>query len=160
TINYVANFFVSFEDILQIFHLTSAVPTEHELSPSKAEMVSPLPHVDSILTDDSTATKGSPENEAVVRSRIVAIILTTLAKMKQEYMTKPKPIPRVSITSSSSVMSGSSIASIESINSIHLQSSRISNSLDSRWRNGAIVGSRGLFPLVRHAQRLFDEYGY
>jgi hypothetical protein len=36
--------------------------------------------VDSILTDYSTATKGSPENGAVVRLRIVAIILTTLAK--------------------------------------------------------------------------------
>ncbi|KAJ5960300.1 uncharacterized protein N7479_007450 [Penicillium vulpinum] len=65
------------------FNLTHCLPTEFELSPSKSEPVTVPPHLNSILADYDTATGGSPRNEALIRSRIDAIILATLAKIKR-----------------------------------------------------------------------------
>ncbi|KAJ6138333.1 hypothetical protein N7471_004819 [Penicillium samsonianum] len=98
------------------FSLTHCPPTEFELSPSKTEQASLPPHLDSILADYDMATGGSPKNEALIRSRIDVIILTTLVKMKREFLAKP----RTSVTSSS-------------LKSVHLQFER---EIKFVWKSG------------------------
>ncbi|KGO44261.1 hypothetical protein PEX2_035940 [Penicillium expansum] len=83
------------------FNLTQCLPTEFELSPSKTEKVFLPPHLNSILVEYDVATGGSPTNEALIRSRIDVIILTTLAKMKRELVAKP----HISVASSASPQS-------------------------------------------------------
>lgn len=106
------------------FNLTQCLPTEFELSPSKTEKVFLPPHlstfdyryeyvfsltrIDSILVEYDVATGGSPTNEALIRSRIDVIILTTLAKIKRELVAKPR----------------TSVASSASPQSVHLQFGR------------------------------------
>ncbi|KGO71819.1 hypothetical protein PITC_028220 [Penicillium italicum] len=81
------------------FNLTHCLPTEFELSPSKTEKTSLPPHL---------TTGGSPTNKALIQSRIDVIILTTLAKMKREFVAKPL----------------TSVAASASLESVHLQFKR------------------------------------
>ncbi|KAJ5834915.1 hypothetical protein N7447_000941 [Penicillium robsamsonii] len=93
------------------FNLAHCPPTEFELSPRKTEKVSLSSHLNSILADYDMATGGSPKSEALIRSRINVIILTTLAKMKREFVAK------LSTSVASSTVSST-------IKSIHLQFER------------------------------------
>ncbi|KAJ5514226.1 hypothetical protein N7463_003778 [Penicillium fimorum] len=70
------------------FNLTHCPPTEFELSPRETEEVSLPSYLNSILADYDMATGGSPKSETLIRSRINVIILTTLAKMKREFVAK------------------------------------------------------------------------
>lgn len=114
------------------FNLTYRLPTELEFSPRKTEKISLPPHlskldgryeyvhtftcIDSVLIDCGIATSGSPINETLIRSRINVIILTTLAKMKREFPTKPR----------------TPVASPASLKSIHLQFDR---EIDFIWKS-------------------------
>ncbi|KXG50158.1 uncharacterized protein PGRI_061250 [Penicillium griseofulvum] len=105
-------------EIPKIFSLKRADPSDDELSPSGDEMVSLPRYLELVLADYDLATGGSPPNEALLRSRIDVIMLSTLAKMKHE----SKINPRLSI--------GFSL-STETIKSLHLQFER---SIERPWK--------------------------
>ncbi|KAJ5384635.1 hypothetical protein N7517_002546 [Penicillium concentricum] len=96
------------------FNLTHCPPTEFELSPRKTEKVSLPPHLGSILADYDMATGSSPKSEALIRSRINVIILTTMAKMKREFVAQLH----------TSTVSASSTVSSALLKSIHLKFER------------------------------------
>ncbi|KAJ5199332.1 hypothetical protein N7491_000112 [Penicillium cf. griseofulvum] len=105
-------------EIPQIFSLKRVDPSDNELSPSEGEMVSLPRYLELVLADYDLATGGSPPNEALLRSRIDVIMLSTLAKMKYE----SKANPRLSI--------GSAL-STDTIKSLHLQFER---SIKRPWK--------------------------
>ncbi|KAJ5603654.1 hypothetical protein N7537_006610 [Penicillium hordei] len=104
--------------IPDLFFLKEGDPTDDELRPKDHEMV-PLPgHLEIVLDDYALATGGSPANEAMLRSRIDAIMLCTLAMMKRECVYNPR-------------LSTGSIQSTDSIRSLHLQFER---SIKTPWK--------------------------
>ncbi|KAJ5876005.1 uncharacterized protein N7529_001589 [Penicillium soppii] len=96
--------------IPEIFHLKKVLALPFKLAPPPNTRISVPQHLNLILSDYNRATEGSPQNEAMIRSRIDAIMLTTLAQVKRD-STNPR----------SSVGSSSSASSISTVRSLHLQ---------------------------------------
>ncbi|KAJ5876010.1 uncharacterized protein N7529_001594 [Penicillium soppii] len=95
---------------LKIFKLREVTASPFDLTPPPNTNISVPQHLYLTLSDYDRATEGSPQNEAMIRSRIDAIMLTTLAQVKRD-STNPR----------SSVGSSSSVSSINTVRSLHLQ---------------------------------------
>ncbi|KAJ5959355.1 uncharacterized protein N7479_006505 [Penicillium vulpinum] len=98
-------------EIPKLFSLKRDEPTDQELWPTDDEKVSLPSYLESLLADYELATGDSPPNEALLRSRIDVIVLSTLAKMKLESVSNPR-------------LSIGSVLSTDTIKSLHLQFER------------------------------------